>query len=109
VEVVRLALGGYKQPQQLMLLSHLLALGERFDAVVELDGFNEIVLPIVENVPKDVAADFPRSWYFFTESSLPIPVVELLGERRLLLEKRARLARAFPRLLRASPTANLAW
>ncbi len=56
------ALGGYKQPQQLMALSYLAALGAKFDLIVNLDGFNDIVLPIVENFPRGVATYFPRLW-----------------------------------------------
>ena len=42
--VVRTALGGTKQPQQLMALNYLLALRGHFDMVINLDGFNEIAL-----------------------------------------------------------------
>jgi len=36
--------GGYKQPQQLMLLGYLFARGIRPDLVLEIDGFNEVAL-----------------------------------------------------------------
>ena len=36
--------GGYKQPQQVTLLNYLLAIGFRPDAVINLDGFNEVAL-----------------------------------------------------------------
>jgi hypothetical protein len=35
---------GFKQPQQLMLLSYLLTSGSRPDAVINIDGFNEVAL-----------------------------------------------------------------
>lgn len=35
------ALPGYKEPQQLLIMSNLLALGVRPDVVINLDGFNE--------------------------------------------------------------------
>jgi hypothetical protein len=38
------ACAGYKQPQPLMSLSYLLAIGHEPDAVIELDGFNEAAL-----------------------------------------------------------------
>lgn len=38
------ACAGYKQPQQVMLLSYLLALGHKPDLVIELDGFNDTAL-----------------------------------------------------------------
>jgi hypothetical protein len=36
--------GGYKQPQQLLILSYFLSIGQTFDAVVNIDGFNEVAL-----------------------------------------------------------------
>jgi hypothetical protein len=44
VRVLNFASGGYKQPQQLLILAYFLALGQRFDLVVNLDGFNEASL-----------------------------------------------------------------
>jgi hypothetical protein len=62
VEVLSLALDGMKQPQQLLALAYFLAVGARFDVVVNLDGFNDVVLPMAENVPLGVSPFFPRSW-----------------------------------------------
>ena len=62
VEIVRFALGGYKQPQMLLTLSYLLSLGGRFDLIINLDGFNDIVLGAHDNIPIGVSIDFPRGW-----------------------------------------------
>ena len=35
---------GYKQPQQLIVLAYFLSIGQSFDAVVNIDGFNEVAL-----------------------------------------------------------------
>ena len=35
---------GYKQPQQLLVLAYFLSIGQRFDAVINIDGFNEVAL-----------------------------------------------------------------
>ena len=35
---------GYKQPQQLIVLAYFLSLGQQFDLVVNIDGFNEVAL-----------------------------------------------------------------
>ena len=35
---------GYKQPQQLQVLSYFLSIGQRFDLVINIDGFNEVAL-----------------------------------------------------------------
>jgi len=36
--------GGYKQPQQLLILNYFLMLGQELDLVINLDGFNEVAL-----------------------------------------------------------------
>ena len=56
--VINLGRGGYKQPQQAILLVWLLSLGVRPDAVVNIDGFNEVALGR-ENLPLDVHPLFP--------------------------------------------------
>jgi hypothetical protein len=40
---------GYKQPQQLLLLSYFLSIGQMFDLVVNIDGFNEVTLSSFNN------------------------------------------------------------
>ena len=62
VEIVSIALAGFKQPQQLMALNYLWVLGASFDAVINLDGFNEAVLPFTENVPGKLAPSYPFRW-----------------------------------------------
>jgi hypothetical protein len=41
--------GGYKQPQQLLILNYFLALGQEFDLVINIDGFNEVALSNLNN------------------------------------------------------------
>jgi hypothetical protein len=45
--VLNFAWGGYKQPQQLQILSYFLAVGQQFDLVVNLDGFNDTALSYI--------------------------------------------------------------
>ena len=61
---LNLALGGYKQPQQLILVNYLLSLGAEFDLLINFDGFNEIALPETENKPQHASPFYPRSWFF---------------------------------------------
>ena len=44
IRILNFGLGGYKQPQQTILLLEMILLGVPFDAVVNLDGFNEVAL-----------------------------------------------------------------
>ncbi|NJM59707.1 MAG: hypothetical protein HC849_05135 [Oscillatoriales cyanobacterium RU_3_3] len=50
--ILSFATGGYKQPQQLLILNYFLALGQEFDMVVNIDGFNEVALANLNNQNK---------------------------------------------------------
>lgn len=109
VEIVRLAFAGFKQPQQLMTLNYLLSLGGELDALVNIDGFNEVTLPACEN-QDDVFAAYPRMWNTLT---LNLVDPRLSSESYRLLELRAlrqESARAIlDSPLRFSPTRQLLW
>jgi hypothetical protein len=92
---VRIALAGWKQPQQLMALNYLLMLGAHFDVVINLDGFNEIALPPVENQPKGVFPFFPRNWYNRTQGASDRDVRVAVGKIAYLREQRSRWAARF--------------
>ena len=42
IRVLSFALGGHKQPQQLMILTYYLSLGQPFDLIINVDGINEL-------------------------------------------------------------------
>jgi len=50
--ILSFATGGYKQPQQLLILNYFLALGQELDMVVNIDGFNEVALANLNNKNK---------------------------------------------------------
>ncbi|MEM8959956.1 MAG: hypothetical protein AAGD38_00620 [Acidobacteriota bacterium] len=60
--IVNLALPGQKQPQQLMTLNYVLALGGHLDVIVNIDGFNEMIKPIRDNLTFGVHPIYPRTW-----------------------------------------------
>jgi len=107
---VSLALGGYKQPQQLMALNYVLALGGEFDIVINIDGFNEVALHEPENAVKNVFPIYPRNWYP-RMSAVPDPDLRrLVGEKSYLERRRASWAASFSSpVLRYSITCNLIW
>jgi hypothetical protein len=106
---VRLALGGYKQPQQLMVLTYLLALGAQFDIVINIDGFNEVALPIAEDLPSHVFPFFPRSW-FLRVNTLPEPGISVLvGRIQYLRTRREQAAAMVKGALHYSATVDLIW
>lgn len=63
IVIYTLAAGGYKQPQQLLAMQYYLATGAQFDMVINIDGFNEVVLPAVENIPYGTHPTYPRVWH----------------------------------------------
>jgi hypothetical protein len=60
--VLNFASGGYKQPQQLLALSYFVSLGQKFDLVINLDGFNEVALPFSANLPRNISVSLPRKY-----------------------------------------------
>lgn len=104
------ALPGYKQPQQLMTLAYLLSQGVELDAAVNLDGFNEVVLPAFEAVPAGVHPSYPRSWHLRVKVIEDLDVQLRLGQLAFLEDRRRELARRFSRpVLERSATWNLLW
>lgn len=108
IVIVRAALFGYKQPQQLLALTYLLSMGAHFDVVINLDGFNEVVLPVTENVSKRVFPFFPRTWFLrAADSESARAVADRITALRV--ERRNAAAWASTPLVRYSPGVNLAW
>jgi hypothetical protein len=85
-ELVTLCLSheGYKQPQQLLVLSYFLSIGQVFDLVVNIDGFNEVALSSVNN---------QRSLDISMPSAIHLePLVNLINQATLTPEKLQSLA-----------------
>lgn len=70
IQLYNFSLPGYKQPQQLMTLAYLLSLGYKLDLIINIDGFNEAVLPYVANYKNGVTSSYPWNWYLYSRSSL---------------------------------------
>lgn len=87
IEIVNLALGGYKQPQQLLALQLMLVLGGEFDCILNIDGFNEVAL-VNENVPLGVPGWFPRSWARLLDSQPSPEQLRRIGHIAVLAEER---------------------
>ncbi len=70
VNVFNASLGGMKQPQGLFTYIALTSLGYEFDIVIELSGYNETTIPIVENFHTGINPIYPRlSHYQYLKSS----------------------------------------
>ena len=68
---------GYKQPQQLLLLSYLLSRGQTFDVVLNIDGFNEVALGAI-NDAKGWASSMPSA-----ARASPDKAIDLVDEAAL--------------------------
>jgi hypothetical protein len=88
VELVSLALGGLKQPQQLMALAWFALLDAPLDVVINLDGFNEIALPVTDIQPAGIFPFFPTRWPRLAASQVDIGSATLLGRIALLRDRR---------------------
>ncbi|HXU30632.1 MAG TPA: hypothetical protein VN851_08665 [Thermoanaerobaculia bacterium] len=107
---VRTGLGGFKQPQQLMALTYLLALGAHFDMVINLDGFNEVALPPSSSIPLGYFPYFPYDWPVLIGAIGDPTRLRLVGEVTYLETRRSRQAQIFSLPgLRHSVFANLVW
>ena len=104
------AAGGYKQPQQVMILSYLLTLGAEFDLVLNIDGFNEVSLPYGDNLPNGVNPFYPRMWHLRVANVVDPRFVQAVGRVAHLREERSHTTRnAYELKLYRSPAASLAW
>jgi len=110
IVLVRAALGGVKQPQQLMALTYLLSLGAHFDLIVNLDGFNEVALTPEANVRQRVYPSYPRDWPVLVGALDDPMVTRLAGEITALTRLRGSWAETFllPGL-RSSAITTLVW
>lgn len=82
---VNLALSGYKQPQQLMVINYFLSMGGEFNIVINIDGFNEATMPIVENRPVKVPSVYPRDWRARVDPLEPWAIKNFMGKRVLTI------------------------
>ncbi len=110
IRIWRACSGGYKQPQQLLILNLLLAMGAEFDYVVNLDGFNDLVLPVAENWPSSVSPYYPRRWDLLMAGVLNKELLTMIGEKEYLTKQRLNWLGWFQApVVRHSPTLNWIW
>jgi hypothetical protein len=109
VEVYSLALRGFKQPQQLAVVDWLWSQGARFDVLVNLDGFNELVLAS-ENYQQGTDPLFPRRWRMRVRGLASSDGLERAGRIRFTEQLRRDLAAGMVESAwNRSATANLVW
>lgn len=75
-----LAMGGFKQPQQLATLQYFSYLGMDFDLVINVDGQNEVKQGI-DNHQLGVNLVYPGLWAFHARAAAGPLVLELVADR----------------------------
>lgn len=85
--IVNFAMGGYKQPQQLMILTYMLSLGAEFDIAINLDGFNEVALPPA-NINYGVFPMYPRGWSYRVGNLQSPELLKKFGKLKILDDER---------------------
>lgn len=73
------ALGGYKQPQQLQILTYFLSAGQELDMAINIDGFNEMIF-CFNNNRLNVDTAMPSAQHF-------LPMRDLMDSRTVTGEK----------------------
>jgi hypothetical protein len=101
---------GYRQPQQLLALTYALAQGADLDVVVNIDGFNEVALPVANNLRLGVHPLYPMGWPHRVREVPDAVHRRQLGELAYLREERTRRGAAMSASpARISIAVNLAW
>ena len=109
IDVVRLAMSGFKQPQQLMTLTWLSSLGAEFDVVVNVDGYNE-AMGASDNFKSHVFMAYPTNWHVRTQDIVDprrYSIAHELMQIRAQRQQRAQDALSSP--MSWSPLYNLVW
>lgn len=99
--ILNFAAGAYKQPQQLMVLSYFLSIGQEFDMVINIDGFNEASMSYI-NYQDGVDVSMPVSY-------IMLPLVNLTNQTTpspKTIETLARINRDRARLNNLARTIN---
>ncbi|MFA5110440.1 MAG: hypothetical protein WC443_03450 [Desulfobaccales bacterium] len=82
--VVNLGFAGYKQPQQVLALTYFLSIGAEYDLIINLDGYNDIVLPFTDNYSVGVNPFFPRNWNLRISRQPSKRILAVIGKVRYL-------------------------
>ncbi len=108
IQVIGMALCGYRQPQQLMALNYLAVHGHSPDIVINLDGFNEVAThDFKEDADNAEYPLYPHMWsaYFPDYSSQVLEMIGAIAQHKRARGRWAESASA----VSFSVTGNLIW
>lgn len=110
IKIVSVALGAYKQPQQLLALNYFLSLGAHFDVIINLDGFNEAAVPYADNFSSHITPYFPHYWNIHSRQTVSLPTLQVMIRTTITEQQRYVLSQLMQKtLLRHSEIALLIW
>ena len=110
VILYNLAAGGFRQPQQLMTLNYYYSLGAEFDVIINIDGFNDVVIPVTEYINFKSHPSFPRSWGHRVSDTVSPDLISLYADKKNLQSKQVQSATFMANpWSRNSPLSNLIW
>ena len=109
IQLSCLAIRGMKQPQQLMIIDWFESLGARIDVLINLDGYNEMLIGR-ENSLQGTFPFYPRLWTMRLEGIQQPKLLAHAGKLFYLEELRTGLASFVAESpIRLSVVANVAW
>lgn len=110
VIIYRMAAGGFRQPQQLMLLNYYYSLGAEFDLIINLDGFNDVAIPVTGYINQKLHPSFPRSWDSRVANTVSPELISLYADKKNLQKSHVSSASFMSNpWSRNSPLSNLIW
>ena len=59
----------------------MLSMGANFDMVINLDGFNEIVLPMTDNRVAEIHSTYPRNWQMYARKGVNMDQLLATGHK----------------------------
>jgi hypothetical protein len=105
-----MASGGFRQPQQLMMLNFYISLGAEFDLILNLDGFNDVAIPASQWALNKLHPSFPRSWNHRVANRIPDELLEHLAKKKSVQRNHIAFATFMANpIARNSSTFNLVW
>lgn len=85
VKILDFALGAAKEPQQLMILSYFLSIGQKFDMIINIDGYNEVANSLRNFNTSQVVYSFPLAdilKFYITDMKFTIANAEIVIAQR---------------------------
>lgn len=95
VVVDMFSMGGFKQPQQLILLTYLLSLGLHLDVLINVDGLNEVGYMAKRQALEGEYPFHPQLWNSLLWNNLGLPEIRAIARMAEFRESQREWAQVF--------------